>query len=130
MLLIHNFEILLSLCQSSVIGDQLPKKTDQVMFCGLSKFQYQVFNFLLSHPNTTRMLASFEPCFCGKKRPAHLCCRKMISDVKPQVVLLQFMQIFLKVANHAALILPDATTSQMQAKYLILVLTSIMLSPI
>ena len=105
--------------KNSVIADQLPKKTDQIMFCGLSSFQREVFKYLLSHPDVQRILASFDPCGCGKRKPAHRCCRKEMSkdkDGKLQTILLQFMQIFLKVANHAALILPDSTSSSMQVR--------------
>ena len=103
--------------KNGVIADQLPQKTDQVLFCGLSSFQQEVFKFLLDHPKTKQMLASFDPCYCGKRRPSYLCCRKQLAnDVKPQAILLQFMQIFLKVSNHAALILPESTNSSIQAQ--------------
>ena len=103
------------------IAAQLPRKTDQVVFCGLSVFQREVFSHLLSLPRTNLMLASFEPCPCGKRprRAAHQCCRRgawQDQDTKLQTALLQFMQIFLKVANHAALILPEATSSSAQAR--------------
>ena len=101
--------------KNSVIADQLPKKTDQIMFCGLSSFQREVYKFLLSHPEVKQILASFDPCVCGKRNPAHRCCKKDVTkDGKLQATILHFMQIFLKVANHAALILPDSTSSTMQ----------------
>ena len=42
--------------KESEISDQLPKKTDRIIFCGLSEFQQAVFSFLLSHPDTGREL--------------------------------------------------------------------------
>ena len=103
------------------IAAQLPRKTDQVVFCGLSVSQREVFSHLLSLPRTKLMLASFEPCPCGKRprRAAHQCCRRgawQDKETKLQTALLQFMQIFLKVANHAALILPESTSSAAQAR--------------
>jgi len=100
--------------KDGVISDQLPKKTDQVVFCGLSKFQMSVFSYLLSHPNTKLVLTAWERCTCGKKLPRSRCCYR--SGPQPQALLFQLMHVFLKVANHAALLLPRSTNSLAQAK--------------
>jgi len=100
--------------KDGVISDQLPKKTDQVVFCGLSKFQMSVFSYLLSHPNTKLVLTAWERCTCGKKLPRSRCCYR--SGPQPQALLFQLMHVFLKVANHAALLLPRSTNSIAQAK--------------
>ena len=101
--------------KDGVISDQLPKKIDQVVFCGLSKFQMSVFNFLLSHPNTKLVLTAWERCTCGKKLPRSSCCYRK-SGPQPQALLFQLMHIFLKVANRAALLLPKSTNSVDQAR--------------
>jgi len=101
--------------KDGVISDQLPKKTDQVVFCGLSQFQMSVFRFLLSHPNTKLVLTAWERCTCGKKLPRSRCCYRK-SGPQPQALLFQLMHIFLKVANHAALLLPRSTNSVAQAR--------------
>ena len=128
--------------KESEISDQLPKKTDQIIFCGLSEFQQAVFSFLLSHPDTGRVLSAWDPCPCGSRNAAgrreiqSRCCfhqkdnpnspqvhmNEDISDLSTvrfvcvQVVLLQLIAIFLKVANHASLILPNHKTSAAQAR--------------
>jgi len=101
--------------KDGVIADQLPKKTDQVVFCGLSNFQLSVFTYLLSHPDTKRVLTAWDRCTCGKKRPRSQCCHRA-SGPQAQALLFQLMHIFLKVANHAALVLPKSTNSAFQAK--------------
>ena len=106
--------------KASEIGDQLPSKFDHVIFCGLSDFQQEVFKFLLALPEIKALLTAYESCHCGKKRPRHLCCDKphqtASSASSPRAMLLQTIQVFLKAANHAALLLPDNTNSLVQAE--------------
>ena len=103
--------------KASVIADKLPTKIDQVVFCGLSKFQHEVFKFLLDLPEVKSILTAYERCPCGRKRARHLCCEKPEQDsTAPKAKLLQTMQVFLKAANHASLLLPDNTNSQAQAE--------------
>ena len=99
------------------IGDKLPAKSDQVIFCGLSAFQREVFRFLLALPQVKAVFTSLEMCPCGKKRPRHKCCEKPEEGkANPQLMLLQLIHVFLKAANHAALLLPQNTSSAVQAE--------------
>ena len=100
--------------KASEIADKLPTKIDQVVFCGLSKFQHEVFKFLLALPEVKSILTAYERCPCGKKRARHLCCEKPEKPLSVQ--LLQTMAVFLKAANHASLLLPDNTNSLAQAE--------------
>ena len=103
--------------KASVIGDQLPTKSDQVIFCGLSAFQREVFRFLLDLPEVRAVFSSLELCPCGKKRPRHKSCEKPEEGkANPQLMLLQLIHVFLKAANHAALLLPQNTSSTLQAE--------------
>ena len=99
-------------------GDKLPAKSDQVIFCGLSSFQREVFKFLLAMPEVKAVFSSLEECPCGKKRPRHKCCQRpeeTSTSSSPQI-LLQLIHVFLKAANHAALLLPQNTSSAAQAE--------------
>ena len=103
--------------KASEISDQLPTKFDHVIFCGLSDFQQEVFRFLLALPEIKAVLTAYESCHCGKKRPRHLCCDKPDQTASAsQAMLLQTIQVFLKAANHPALLLPDNTNSVVQAE--------------
>lgn len=104
--------------KDKVISSQLPTKTDQVVFCGLSEFQKSVFSALISHPDTKLVLRAWERCPCGKKSVRSKCCFSQEVGTGGQGVqslLLQIIHIFLKAANHAALLLPKSTKSTVQS---------------
>lgn len=105
--------------KDKTISHQLPKKTDQVVFCALSKFQCSVLEAVLAHPDMQLVLSAWERCTCGKKTSRSRCCYKNVQGTrgaKPQALLFQFMHIFLKAANHVALLIPSATASHQQAE--------------
>ena len=106
--------------QATVIRELLPNKTDQIMFCGLSQFQVEVFNYLLTQPQTAQvhslfwlvntnspgfwlvvqLLSALDTCVCGKNISRYRCCFKtQFDNYDPLPVILQTMQIFLKVAT-------------------------------
>ncbi|KAJ7145823.1 P-loop containing nucleoside triphosphate hydrolase protein [Mycena epipterygia] len=51
----------------AIIAHQLPKKSDQVVFCPLTPIQIKVYKRLLATPEVEAMLLRDEPCPCGAK---------------------------------------------------------------
>ena len=50
--------------KDEVIGSQMPKKTDQIIFCRLSKVQKRCYSNLVQSPNFQAIIQSFDPCDC------------------------------------------------------------------
>jgi SNF2 family DNA or RNA helicase len=60
--------------KNRVIAHQLPKKSDQVVFCALSEAQLKIFSSLSSHPDTRMVLTAWDRCTCGRKKTRVNCC--------------------------------------------------------
>ena len=93
----------------------MPKKEDNVVFCPLTPKQKKVYRRFLAEDEVQLMLKKDDPCDCdsGKKFVKAIyvrlsfvirrgkCCHPFPSDA-----IFKYLQIFLKVSNHLALILP------------------------
>lgn len=100
----------------SLIADQLPKKSDKVVFCPLSDLQRQAYENILASPVAQFVLTSFDQCPCGSDTTRGHCCYKVNADGEkwqsltfPLVVSLQ------KLANHFNLLMPR--TADLPDKY-------------
>lgn len=103
--------------KTKVIPDQLPKKVDKVIFCQPSSFQIGVFKVLLASEDMDFVLKGIRPCTCGKGVKGLDCCFKVNKEGKLwKQMILTFLHLFLKVANHAALLQPSHTRSDRQAE--------------
>ncbi|KAF9264581.1 hypothetical protein L218DRAFT_230270 [Marasmius fiardii PR-910] len=94
-----------------IIKDQLPKKTDQVVFCPLATGQSLAYKRILNMKPVRQLIHKDDPCSCGSKQLTKKCCyRYNASD------LLRFMSILIKLSNHLALIMPgkDDTPEQLE----------------
>ncbi|KAH7909981.1 RAD26-like SNF2 family DNA-dependent ATPase [Hygrophoropsis aurantiaca] len=92
-----------------IIKDQLPSKTDEVVFCPLSSMQIAVYKRILGMAAVQNLIRKDELCDCrsGKKRKE--CCHPMEKgDV------LKFTSVLIKISNHLALILPAPSDSPEQ----------------
>ena len=105
----------------TLIADQLPKKSDKVVFCPLTDIQTQAYQNFTESPIVQLLLSVGEPCECGSGLKAGWCCQKRLPDpdggegkvwqalVFPSIMTLQ------KIANHVTLLVPtttDATEKQ------------------
>ncbi|BFY99657.1 hypothetical protein BsWGS_02697 [Bradybaena similaris] len=102
----------------ALIADQLPSKEDMVVMCRLSELQISVYKAVLSHPDMQLVLCAEDPCDCrsGKAR-ASCCYKKSSSGTKSWALVLTFMHLLLKAANHMALLIPDKNTKEKQANF-------------
>ncbi|KAI0772497.1 P-loop containing nucleoside triphosphate hydrolase protein [Trametes elegans] len=85
-----------------IIQDQLPQKTDQVVFCPLTPMQIEVYKRIINQEAVANLVLKEERCDCGAKKPRKQCCH----PVKPGD-LFKYMSMLIKISNHLALILPS-----------------------
>ncbi|OAQ61741.1 DNA excision repair protein [Pochonia chlamydosporia 170] len=92
----------------TLIADQLPKKTDRVVFCPLTDLQAEAYESFLSSDEIHLLRTISDRCPHGKKKG--WCCQTHLPDgrrwpalVFPSMITLQ------KLANHLALLTPSTT---------------------
>ncbi|EDV23386.1 uncharacterized protein TRIADDRAFT_11949, partial [Trichoplax adhaerens] len=99
----------------ALIAEQLPKKDEKVVFCYLSELQNNLYEELLKNSDVDLIVRQSEPCDCGSKKNRGKCCYQTnIKGEKINSLLMQYLQLFLKVANHVALLLPNSNQSEEQ----------------
>ncbi|KAG8821745.1 hypothetical protein FRC19_007320 [Serendipita sp. 401] len=94
-----------------LLEDQLPKKIDQVAFCPLTETQKEVYQRFLNTEEMKTMLRRDESCDCGSGSTRAKCCHAV-----PPGKLLEYINIFIKVSNSLALILPVRGESESSAQ--------------
>ncbi|KAI1814183.1 P-loop containing nucleoside triphosphate hydrolase protein [Poronia punctata] len=92
----------------SLIADQLPKKTDKVVFCPLSDLQRAAYENVVDSDIAQFVLDSFDKCPCKSGHTKGGCCFQVNADgekweklVFPLIIALQ------KLANHFNLLMPQ-----------------------
>ncbi|KAH0579842.1 hypothetical protein H2248_002670 [Termitomyces sp. 'cryptogamus'] len=92
-----------------IISSQLPKKTDEVVFCPLTLRQIAVYKQILNMTPVQNLIHRDDPCTCGSRKSRKNCCGMVVpGDV------FKYMSILIKLSNHLALILPSPTDSPEQ----------------
>lgn len=92
----------------SLIADQLPKKSDRVVFCPLTKVQASAYTSFLNSSAAQTIRLSQDVCSHGSKQG--YCCREFIEDneAKPwKRYMFPAMHALKNIANHLALLIPD-----------------------
>ncbi|KAH6911979.1 P-loop containing nucleoside triphosphate hydrolase protein [Coprinopsis sp. MPI-PUGE-AT-0042] len=86
-----------------IIKDQLPKKTDEVVFCPLSPAQVEAYRRILQTSEVQNLLKRNEQCDCGSPKTRKECCHPFqVANV------FKYMSILIKLSNHLCLILPGS----------------------
>ncbi|KAK5628625.1 hypothetical protein RRF57_004340 [Xylaria bambusicola] len=94
----------------SLIADQLPKKSDKVVFCPLSDLQREAYENVLSSSIAQFVLTSFDQCLCGSGNTRGHCCFEMNADgEKWQSLTFPLIVSLQKLANHFNLLMPRTT---------------------
>ncbi|KAF7373355.1 DNA excision repair protein ERCC-6-like 2 [Mycena sanguinolenta] len=88
---------------------QLPKKTDEVVFCPLTASQIHVYKKILAMDELQNLLGKDDPCPCGSQAKQSQCCVPFELSA-----IFRFMSILIKLSNHLALILPTPTDTPEQ----------------
>ncbi|KAL9601669.1 MAG: hypothetical protein Q9219_002389 [cf. Caloplaca sp. 3 TL-2023] len=95
----------------SIIADQLPKKTDRVVFCPLTDTQSDAYENYLDSDVMRYIKTSGDMCSCGSGKKSGWCCNMHVphdgsrwqAHVFPAMVNLQ------KLSNHLAMLIPQST---------------------
>ena len=94
----------------TLIADQLPKKSDRIVFCPLTETQADAYENILDSQVLNYIKGSSELCDCGSRKKAGWCCYRVLpsgqswqSYVFPAIAVLQ------KLSNHLAILIPQGT---------------------
>ncbi|XP_029473500.1 DNA excision repair protein ERCC-6-like 2 isoform X2 [Rhinatrema bivittatum] len=99
----------------SLISNQLPKKEDRIVYCSLTDFQMAVYQTVLDTEDVSLVLRAREPCCCNSGRKRKNCCYKTNKYGDPvRTLYFSYLTILRKVANHAALLQTNSSTSKKQ----------------
>jgi SNF2 family DNA or RNA helicase len=106
----------------SLIADQLPKKSDRVVFCPLTAEQAQAYETLVGSETVESVARATEVCDCGRipSKKRGWCCYKYLSNGDIwQMHVFPAMQTLQKLANHLALLIPseDGSPEQQMKDY-------------
>ncbi|KAL2426705.1 DNA excision repair protein ERCC-6-like 2 [Exophiala dermatitidis] len=102
----------------SLIKDQLPKKTDRVVFCPLTPTQAEAYQNFLESDVVQYIKTSSQLCECGSGKKAGWCCHMELPDgTRWQNWVLPAMHVLRHISNHLAVLIPQgADPSDKQAK--------------
>jgi DNA excision repair protein ERCC-6-like 2 len=111
----------------TLIKDQLPKKSDRVIFCPLTQTQADAYERFLDGDIVQYIRQSAELCACGSGKKMGWCCYALLPDgskwqnhVFPAISALQ------RLSNHLAILIPQSSdTSEKQDKDLELLRTCV-----
>lgn len=94
----------------TLIADQLPKKSDRVVFCPLTETQTDAYEICINSDVVRYITESTIECSCGSTKKQGWCCQQLLPDggkwqsyVFPAIAHLQ------KLANHLAILIPQST---------------------
>lgn len=94
----------------SIIADQLPKKSDRVVFCPLTATQSEAYENCTESDIVRSIRTSAEMCSCGSGKKSGWCCNQMLPDGRRwQTYVFPSMQNLQKLANHLAMLIPQST---------------------
>ncbi|KAJ5103842.1 DNA excision repair protein ERCC-6-like 2 [Penicillium argentinense] len=103
----------------TLIADQLPKKSDRVVFCPLTDTQAEAYENFLDSVIVEYIMYSTEKCGCGSGRNAGWCCRKLVPGTGStwQSFVFPAINILQKLSNHLAILIPqNSDTREKQEK--------------
>lgn len=97
----------------TLIADQLPKKSDRVVFCPLTWTQAEAYENFLDSDMVTTIKQSTEPCDCGSSKKRGWCCYKLVPGTKRtwQSCVFPAIAVLQKLSNHLAILIPQGNDS-------------------
>lgn len=92
----------------TLIADQLPKKTDRVVFCPLTDLQREAYENFLNDPDVELLRTISD--ICEHNKAKGWCCGTHLSDgIRWQSFVFPSMITLQKLANHLAILAPNTT---------------------
>ncbi|KAJ5492645.1 DNA excision repair protein ERCC-6-like 2 [Penicillium diatomitis] len=97
----------------TLIADQLPKKSDRVVFCPLTATQAEAYENFLDSDIVTTIKWATELCDCSSGRKQGWCCRKYVpgTDKTWQSLVFPAIAVLQKLSNHLAILIPQGNDS-------------------
>ena len=93
----------------NIIADQLPKKSDRVVFCPLTDTQTDAYENCVDNEYIQYIKDSTQPCACGSGKKQGWCCHTHLPNgVKWQSYVFPAIANLQKVSNHLALLIPQS----------------------
>ncbi|KAI4087005.1 MAG: hypothetical protein LQ344_007101 [Seirophora lacunosa] len=94
----------------SIIADQLPKKSDRVVFCPLTSTQSDAYENCLDSDIMHYIKTSADMCTCRSGKKSGWCCNMLLPDGRAwQSYVFPSMQMLQKLSNHLAMLIPQST---------------------
>ncbi|KKY39516.1 putative dna repair protein rad26 [Diaporthe ampelina] len=107
----------------TLIAQQLPKKSDRVVFCPLTDYQSLAYGSYLESDEVRMIRDSAEPCECGtvgvngKPKRQGWCCKERLPDGRRwQALVFPAIMTMQKISNHLTLLLPKDEEPQDKKK--------------
>lgn len=92
----------------TLIADQLPKKSDRVVFCPLTDTQADAYENILTCDIVSYIKDSSDFCDCGSKKKAGWCCYQTLpSGQRWQSYVFPAIAVLQKLSNHLAILIPQ-----------------------
>lgn len=102
----------------SLIADELPKKTDRIVFCPLTAVQAEAYNTFVDADTVSAARNANNPCHCLSGRKQGWCCEQKVSGRKWSHFVFPALFALQSIANHIALLLPVSESPEKHDKEL------------
>ncbi|KAI9875082.1 MAG: hypothetical protein M1830_008893 [Pleopsidium flavum] len=99
----------------TLIADQLPKKSDRVVFCPLTDTQAEAYGNTLDSDIVQYIKTSSDLCACGSGKKSGWCCNMYLPEPlggKWQSYVFPAISNLQKLSNHLAILIPQGTDSK------------------
>ncbi|GAB7365109.1 hypothetical protein MBLNU230_g6199t1 [Neophaeotheca triangularis] len=90
----------------TLIADELPKKTDRVVFCKMTDLQIEAYNTFCDSDVVTAMREANNPCDCSSGKKQGWCCYQYIDGEPWHKWVFSALHTLRFIAGHLALLLP------------------------
>lgn len=97
----------------TLIADQLPKKSDRVVFCPLTETQADAYENCIDSDVVRYIRESTNDCACGSGKKQGWCCQQFLPDGgKWQSYVFPAINHLQKLSNHLAILIPQSTDAK------------------
>ena len=94
----------------TLIADQLPKKSDRVVFCPLTETQAEAYENCIDDETIRFIKESADPCRCGSGKKKGWCCQQnLTSGSKWQSLVFPSIYHLQRLSNHLATLIPQSS---------------------